>query len=93
LVEDDYAWITEKLCQVAAETAAGRVVSVLEGGYHVERKAPAPTPAKNTRRQSAAAPKKNAKKPQDEAGGRPGALATSVAAHVRALSAAAVADP
>ena len=92
-MEDDYAWITEKLCQVAAETAAGRVVSVLEGGYHVERKAPAPTPAKNTRRQSAAAPKKNAKKPQDEAGGRPGALATSVAAHVRALSAAAVADP
>ena len=33
LVEDDYEWITSKLCQVAAETAAGRVVSVLEGGY------------------------------------------------------------
>ena len=26
--------------QVAAETADGRLVSVLEGGYHVERKAP-----------------------------------------------------
>jgi len=74
---------------VAAETAGGRVISVLEGGYHVERKAPAPTPAKNTRRQSAV-PKKTNKK-QEEAAGRPGALATSVAAHVKALAAAAAA--
>jgi acetoin utilization deacetylase AcuC-like enzyme len=33
LVEDDYAWVTEKLMGVAAEHAEGRVVSVLEGGY------------------------------------------------------------
>jgi acetoin utilization deacetylase AcuC-like enzyme len=86
LVEDDYEWITEQLCQVAAETAGGRVVSVLEGGYHVERKAPAPTPARNTRRQSSAVPKSDAKKDSTT---RPGALALSVAAHVKALEAAA----
>ncbi len=33
LVEDDYAWVTEKLMGVAAEHAEGRIVSVLEGGY------------------------------------------------------------
>ena len=29
----DYAWVTAELCKVAAETAQGRVVSALEGGY------------------------------------------------------------
>jgi len=86
LVEEDYEWITEQLCQVAAETAGGRVVSVLEGGYHVERKAPAPTPARSTRRQSSAVPKIEAKK---DTATKPGALALSVAAHVKALAAAA----
>ncbi|WP_308446406.1 histone deacetylase family protein [Chitinimonas sp. BJYL2] len=33
LVEDDYAWITEQLMEVAANHAEGRIVSVLEGGY------------------------------------------------------------
>jgi len=33
LVEDDYAWVTERLMEVAAEYAEGRIVSVLEGGY------------------------------------------------------------
>jgi acetoin utilization deacetylase AcuC-like enzyme len=33
LVEDDYAWITAELMQVAA---AGRVVSTLEGGYNLD---------------------------------------------------------
>ncbi|QDQ29325.1 histone deacetylase family protein [Chitinimonas arctica] len=33
LVEDDYAWVTERLMDVAAEHAQGRIVSVLEGGY------------------------------------------------------------
>jgi acetoin utilization deacetylase AcuC-like enzyme len=33
LVEDDYAWVTERLMAVAAEHAEGRIVSVLEGGY------------------------------------------------------------
>lgn len=30
---EDYAWITEQLLDVAAENCAGRVVSLLEGGY------------------------------------------------------------
>lgn len=31
--EPDYAWITDELLVIAAATAQGRVVSVLEGGY------------------------------------------------------------
>jgi acetoin utilization deacetylase AcuC-like enzyme len=33
LLEADYAWVTEQLLQVAKETAEGRIVSMLEGGY------------------------------------------------------------
>ena len=33
LVESDYAWVTEQLKGVAAQTARGRIVSMLEGGY------------------------------------------------------------
>jgi acetoin utilization deacetylase AcuC-like enzyme len=33
LVEADYVWITEQVMEVAARHAAGRIVSVLEGGY------------------------------------------------------------
>jgi acetoin utilization deacetylase AcuC-like enzyme len=33
LLESDYAWVTEQLMQVAKETAQGRIVSMLEGGY------------------------------------------------------------
>jgi acetoin utilization deacetylase AcuC-like enzyme len=33
LVEDDYAWITRELMQVAQRHAQGRIVSCLEGGY------------------------------------------------------------
>lgn len=33
LVESDYAWVTQQLKVVADETAQGRIVSVLEGGY------------------------------------------------------------
>jgi acetoin utilization deacetylase AcuC-like enzyme len=33
LVEDDFAWITERICDVADARAEGRVVSTLEGGY------------------------------------------------------------
>ena len=29
----DYAWVTQELCKVAADSAKGRVVSALEGGY------------------------------------------------------------
>jgi acetoin utilization deacetylase AcuC-like enzyme len=34
--DDDYHWITRELLTVADETAAARVVSVLEGGYSLE---------------------------------------------------------
>jgi len=36
LVEDDYAWVTLKLLEIAGKHAKGRVVSVLEGGYDLE---------------------------------------------------------
>ena len=51
LVEADYAWITERIKEVATH-AGGRIVSCLEGGYNL------------------------------------GALARSVAAHLRVLAAA-----
>jgi acetoin utilization deacetylase AcuC-like enzyme len=35
LVEDDYAWMTQQLMDVAARHAQGRIVSCLEGGYHL----------------------------------------------------------
>ncbi|HXG78888.1 MAG TPA: histone deacetylase family protein [Methyloceanibacter sp.] len=36
LVEADFAWITEKLMEVAAKHCRGRLVSSLEGGYDLE---------------------------------------------------------
>jgi acetoin utilization deacetylase AcuC-like enzyme len=33
LVEDDYAWVTERLLECAERHAGGRLVSTLEGGY------------------------------------------------------------
>jgi hypothetical protein len=75
LLEEDYEWVTAELCKVGKEYASGRVVSVLEGGYHVERQAGPP-------------PKSRAKKAAAAATGSentPGALATSCAAHVSAL--------
>ncbi|MDE1931632.1 MAG: histone deacetylase family protein, partial [Alphaproteobacteria bacterium] len=36
LEEADYAWITERLLEVAAKHAKGRLVSTLEGGYDLE---------------------------------------------------------
>jgi len=33
LLEADYAWVTEQLMAVARESAKGRIVSMLEGGY------------------------------------------------------------
>jgi acetoin utilization deacetylase AcuC-like enzyme len=35
-VEEDFAWATRKIMDVADKTAEGRVVSVLEGGYDLE---------------------------------------------------------
>ena len=33
LSEKDYAWVTEQIKAVADESAGGRIVSLLEGGY------------------------------------------------------------
>jgi acetoin utilization deacetylase AcuC-like enzyme len=35
LVEDDYAWITKRLKEIANDYAQGRIVSCLEGGYNL----------------------------------------------------------
>ena len=35
LVEADYAWMTRRLMDVASAHAQGRIVSCLEGGYHL----------------------------------------------------------
>jgi acetoin utilization deacetylase AcuC-like enzyme len=35
LVEDDYAWITRQVMQIAEQYAQGRIVSCLEGGYNL----------------------------------------------------------
>jgi acetoin utilization deacetylase AcuC-like enzyme len=35
LVEADYAWITERIKEVARRHAKGRIVSSLEGGYNL----------------------------------------------------------
>jgi acetoin utilization deacetylase AcuC-like enzyme len=36
LVEEDYDWITRELVQLAAQSAEGRIVSCLEGGYNLQ---------------------------------------------------------
>jgi acetoin utilization deacetylase AcuC-like enzyme len=35
LVEDDYAWITDQMREIAKRYAHGRIVSCLEGGYNL----------------------------------------------------------
>jgi Deacetylases, including yeast histone deacetylase and acetoin utilization protein len=35
MVESDYAWITDQLVLVAGQSANGRIVSMLEGGYNL----------------------------------------------------------
>jgi len=35
-VEEDYAWVTQKLMDVANQSANGRIVSMLEGGYDLQ---------------------------------------------------------
>ncbi len=36
LVEDDYAWITQQIVEIANRHAQGRIVSCLEGGYALQ---------------------------------------------------------
>ena len=35
LVEQDYAWITQRMKDIAQKYAKGRIVSCLEGGYNL----------------------------------------------------------
>jgi acetoin utilization deacetylase AcuC-like enzyme len=35
LVEQDYAWITQRIKELALRYAKGRIVSCLEGGYNL----------------------------------------------------------
>ena len=36
LREEDFAWVTRKLMEIADKSAEGRIVSVLEGGYDLQ---------------------------------------------------------
>jgi acetoin utilization deacetylase AcuC-like enzyme len=36
LLEADFAWVTKKLMQIADDSAQGRIVSLLEGGYDLQ---------------------------------------------------------
>jgi acetoin utilization deacetylase AcuC-like enzyme len=36
LSEDDYAWVTRRLVDIAGEHCQGRIVSTLEGGYDLQ---------------------------------------------------------
>ena len=36
LVEEDYAWLTRQIADIAGEYAQGRIVSCLEGGYNTD---------------------------------------------------------
>jgi acetoin utilization deacetylase AcuC-like enzyme len=36
LTEQDYAWITDRIRTIAWRHAKGRIVSCLEGGYHLD---------------------------------------------------------
>lgn len=36
LVEEDYAWVTEQIKEIAVSFCQGRMISMLEGGYHLE---------------------------------------------------------
>ncbi|MDH3789195.1 MAG: histone deacetylase family protein, partial [Xanthomonadales bacterium] len=36
LTDLDFRWVTEQIVQVAADSAQGRIVSVLEGGYELD---------------------------------------------------------
>jgi acetoin utilization deacetylase AcuC-like enzyme len=35
LNEQDYSWMTQRICEIAQRHAQGRIVSCLEGGYNL----------------------------------------------------------
>jgi acetoin utilization deacetylase AcuC-like enzyme len=36
LIEDDFIWITKLITATANQYARGRIISTLEGGYHLD---------------------------------------------------------
>ena len=36
LTDEDFAWMTQQLCAVAARHCEGRLISLLEGGYDLD---------------------------------------------------------
>ncbi len=72
LRDQDYEWITQKLVQLADNYSGGRLISVLEGGYHVPEQSELRVTRSGAVNLSRRAPSI-------------GALASSVAAHVQAL--------
>lgn len=95
LREQDYHWMTDRLCEIAetanrGEAMSGRVISVLEGGYSLSTAIPAPRKSKKGVEQEAS------EKPPKPPGSDPltkfaqqqgdGGLVKSVLAHVAALS-------
>lgn len=36
LLDADFVWVTERLCEIAASCSSGRIVSTLEGGYSLD---------------------------------------------------------
>ena len=72
LRDEDYEWITQKLVQLADNYSGGRLISVLEGGYHVPEQSEVRVTRSGAVNLSRRAPSI-------------GGLASSVAAHVQAL--------
>ena len=35
-MEDDYAWVTRRIREIAGECCDGRIVATLEGGYDLD---------------------------------------------------------
>ena len=76
LSDDDYAWFTNACLHVTKDTAKGRAVSILEGGYSVT-----PPPPKRKSR-----PKKGAAAPPDPEPDLTGGLVDGATAHLKALA-------
>lgn len=51
---EDFIWLTQQICEIAAETCQGRVVSVLEGGYDLAALATSVTAHVKTLQEAAA---------------------------------------
>ncbi len=101
LTEQDYHWITDRLCEIASAGSGGRgcVISILEGGYSLSAPVPVPPaagPALRNSKTKKAEEATSAPVPQKVRGSDPatkfaqlpgdGGLVKSVLAHVAALA-------